>query len=41
MRNIGPYYTPRYYIIANTDQISKDKVKEFESERKGKKEQVV
>ncbi|KAK6758768.1 hypothetical protein RB195_016161 [Necator americanus] len=33
LKNLGKQYTPRWYIIADTDHISADKVKEFESSR--------
>ncbi|XP_076079108.1 UDP-N-acetylglucosamine transferase subunit ALG14-like isoform X1 [Mytilus galloprovincialis] len=33
---LGSQYSPRYYIMANTDQMSNDKVREFESSKKNK-----
>ena len=38
---IGSQYTPRYYIMANTDKMSKDKVKQFESTKKKNEEDKV
>lgn len=38
---LGSQYTPRYYIMANTDQMSNDKVTEFESSKKNKENNQV
>lgn len=33
LSGLGPHYRPRYYVIANTDTMSKQKVEEFEQQK--------
>ncbi|KAK5965324.1 Asparagine Linked Glycosylation (ALG) Nematode [Trichostrongylus colubriformis] len=33
LKNLGPQYTPRCYVVADTDNMSQDKVLEFEKSR--------
>lgn len=33
LSGLGPHFRPRYYVIANTDTMSKQKVEEFEQQK--------
>lgn len=33
LSGLGPHYCPRYYVIANTDTMSQQKVEEFEQQK--------
>lgn len=33
LSGLGPHFHPRYYVIANTDTMSKQKVEEFEQQK--------
>lgn len=40
MESLSAVYTPRHYVIADTDRISEDKVRTFEASRQSAKSQV-
>ena len=40
VQHLGPHYHPRYYVMANTDKMSEDKVVKLEAEKSDRKDQV-
>lgn len=40
MGSLSAIYTPRHYVIADTDRISEDKICAFEASRQSSKSQV-
>lgn len=40
MESLSAVYTPRHYVLADTDRISEDKVRTFEASRQSAKSQV-
>lgn len=40
MESLSAVYTPRHYVIADTDRMSEDKIRTFEASRQSAKSQV-
>lgn len=40
MGSLSAVYTPRHYVLADTDRISEEKIRAFEASRQSSKSQV-
>ena len=40
VKHLGPHYSPRYYVMANTDKMSEEKVMKLEESKSDKKDEV-
>lgn len=40
LESLSAVYTPRHYVIADTDRMSEDKIRAFEAARQSSKSQV-